>query len=276
MYESWDIEAPQSRRKRFLGFFRSRVSPAVGILMAITIAVFLVQIVLDAFTRSELVAFEDWLALTPAQAIARGRIWQFASYVFLHSARTPFHIFFNMLILFFMGPHVESVTGARRFVALYLTSGVGAGIAHSALAYSHPVLGASGAVLGITAAFAFFFPDARMLLFFIVPIKARHLVWVIAGIDLFVALGGGGPSDVAAFAHLGGLLTGYMFVRYEWGLRTFIATQQDRWRERREREGEDIRERVDDLLDKVHREGLQSLTRREKAFLKRASKHFRK
>jgi membrane associated rhomboid family serine protease len=276
MYESWDIEAPQSRRKRFFGFLRLRVSPAVGILMAITIAVFLVQIVLDAFTRSELVAFEDWLALTPAQAIARGRIWQFGSYAFLHSARTPFHIFFNMLILFFMGPHVESVTGARRFVVLYLTSGVGAGIAHSALAYSHPVLGASGAVLGITAAFAFFFPDARMLLFFIVPIKARHLVWVIAGIDLFVALGGGGPSDVAAFAHLGGLLTGYMFVRYEWDLRTFIAAQQDRWRERREREGEDIRERVDDLLDKVHREGLQSLTRREKAFLKRASEHFRR
>ena len=150
-----------------------------------------------------------------------------------------------------------------------------AGVAHTVLAYNHPVLGASGAILGVMAAFAFYYPDARVLLFLILPVRARHLVWVLAGVDLFIAYSGG--SQIAAFAHLGGLFAGMLFVRYNWLAYRKVAERQSRRSYRRERRQEEARMRVDELLEKIHRhpDGINGLTFRERFFLKRFSSRYK-
>ena len=253
--------------------FRARLSPVVGCLLAINVGIFIVILVLDRFYRFE--AFAQWFALVPALAV-RGRVWQLVTYMFLHDPGGLTHILFNMYILFSFGPHVESVMQPRRFLSLYLFSGLMAGVAHTALAYSHPVLGASGAILGVMAAFAFYYPNARVLLLFIIPVRARNLVWVAAGIDLFIAYSGG--SRIAAFAHLGGLFTGVLFVRYDWLVYRKVAEHQSRWHNNRERSREDARMRVDELLEKIHRhpDGINGLTFRERFFLKRFSSRYKK
>ncbi len=253
--------------------FRARLTPVVGCLLAINVGVFIVILVLHLFYRFE--QFAQWFALVPPLAV-RGAVWQFVTYMFLHDPRVLLHLLFNMYVLFAFGPHVETVMQPRRFLSLYLFSGLMAGVAHTALAYNHPVLGASGAILGVMAAFAYYYPNVRVLLFFIIPIRARNLVWVLAGVDLFIAYSGG--SRIAAFAHLGGLFTGMLFVRYDWLVYRKVAEQRSRWYYRRERSREDARMRVDELLEKIHRhpDGIKGLTFRERFFLKRFSSRYRK
>ena len=252
--------------------FRARLTPVVGCLLAINVGVFIMMLVLDLFGR--LGPFGDWFALDPPRAVG-GAVWQFVTYMFLHDPRGLTHILFNMYVLFAFGPHVETAMHPRRFLSLFLFSGLMAGVAHTALAYSHPVLGASGAILGVMAAFAYYYPNARVLLLFIIPIRARYLVLVCAGVDLLIAYNG--KSRIAPFAHLGGLFTGMLFVRYDWLVYRKVAEHQSRRRYRRERSREDARMRVDELLEKIHRhpDGINGLTFRERFFLKRFSSRYK-
>jgi membrane associated rhomboid family serine protease len=131
-----------------------------------------------------------------------------------------FHILFNMLTLFFIGVPIENALGSRRFTKFYLFCGVVSGIIIVFLdPYPGPVLGASTAISGILAAFGIMFPDSRMSLFFLPPIKARHLFMGAAVISAFLALlqmadpsTGGGISH---FGHLAGMAAGALFFYLE-------------------------------------------------------------
>jgi len=163
-------------------------------------------------------------------------IWQFVTYMFLHSPSSFFHILFNMFALWMFGSTLENLWGPVRFLLFYLVCGVGAGIAQAfALTYdisnynnlfqsgqisaqelymlsNIPTLGASGAVMGIFAAFAFTFPNSQMLILPIpFPIKAK---WALLGLAAMDVIGGisSESTGIAHFAHLGGAAIGIIIV----------------------------------------------------------------
>lgn len=161
---------------------------------------------------------------------------QFISYMFLHAGGG--HLFSNMLGLFFFGPILEQmVLGPKRFLIFYFVTGIGAGLLFSAINYyelsqvskmlspelaadvlnerlSIPMLGASGAIFGIIAAFGLVFPNMEMMLLFLpIPIKAKYLVTFYALYELY-----GGiyvtNSGIAHFAHLGGMIFAYLLLKW--------------------------------------------------------------
>ena len=206
------------------------------------------------------------------------------SCMFLHGGW--FHLIINMYALWVFGGEVERMWGPKAFYRYYFITGIGAGIIHSLIALATgsgmvPTIGASGAVLGVLTAFAVMFPDRQitMLLFFILPVtmKARTLALLFAGMSLFSGMAGGG--GIAHFAHLGGMLVGYLYMKQDWRF-TALTNKFHEWRRRRrmhvhtrdEEEMEKLRRLVDQVLDKANDVGMENLTRDEKLLLKRASK----
>ncbi len=177
------------------------------------------------------------------------------------------HLVVNMLMLWFFVPALEGSWGTKQFLQYYFFTGIGAGI------------GASGAIFGILVAYAMMFPDTVILLFFFFPMKIKHAVLVMAGINLLGALSSPN-SGIAYFAHLGGGLFGYLYLKNEW-IRTRIhwlgwsniKSEWDRRRTKKNRLKEkDIDEQIDVILDKISKYGLNSLTKEEREILERKSK----
>lgn len=138
-------------------------------------------------------------------------LYQLVTYMFMHAGLS--HIFFNMFALWMFGRIVETVWGSKRFLTYYLTCGIGAGLIQFAL-NTWTTVGASGAIYGILLAFGMLFPEERIFIFPLpVPIKAKWFVAIYAVLELSLGLGMPGDS-VAHFAHLGGMLFGYLLIRY--------------------------------------------------------------
>ena len=146
--------------------------------------------------------------------------WQLLSYAFLHGGFA--HIAFNMLALVMFGAPLEYTWGERRYLAYYLVCVVGAGLCQLAVgswavsngADPYPTIGASGGVFGLLLAYGMLFPNQRvMLLFPPIPMKARTLVIVYGLFELGLGVTGLQPG-VAHFAHLGGMLFGWLLIRY--------------------------------------------------------------
>ena len=137
---------------------------------------------------------------------------QIVTHMFNHGGMT--HLFFNMLGLFFFGPNVERVWGAKKFLFYYMICGLGAAALHMLIGGGAPVLGASGAVSGVLLAFAWLFPNTKvMLLIPPIPMKAKHLVMGILAIDLFMGLSTYNDG-IAHFAHLGGAVAGFLLILF--------------------------------------------------------------
>jgi membrane associated rhomboid family serine protease len=223
-----------------------------------------------------------YLGLIPRLAWSRFFIWQFATYMFLHGGF--FHILINMYALWVFGCEVERMWGSKAFYKYYFITGIGAGIIHTLLTpmSTIPTIGASGAVLGVLTAFAMMFPDRQitLLLFFILPVtmKARTLALLFAGMSVFSGVFGS-ADGVAHFAHLGGMLVGFLYMKRGGSLGFLLKpfkdwTQKRRMRVHREKEEnkEKIRRAVDKILDKANDVGMENLSNEEKQFLKKASK----
>ncbi len=162
-------------------------------------------------------AINFYLGLIPAVVIEKGYIWQIFSYMFLHSTSGFFHLFFNMYALLIFGVPIENEWGSKKFLIYYFICGAGAGVsifllnlATMNMGFYIPTIGASGAVFGLLLAFGILFPDAELLLFFVLPIKAKYLVILYGGIELYLEMFGG-TSSISHIGHLGGLLTGIIF-----------------------------------------------------------------
>ncbi|MBP7239207.1 MAG: rhomboid family intramembrane serine protease [Saprospiraceae bacterium] len=169
---------------------------------------------------------EEWKYMMPFYSPGTGQFqpFQIITYMFTHFELS--HIFFNMLSLYFMGPMVEMSLGPKRFLGLYMISGL-TGLAAHFLVYYVPyfmghstveplfsVLGASGAVFGVIIAFATLYPERElMLLIPPIPIKAWVMALILVGIGLYSGLTGSG-GNVAHFAHLGGALAGFLLARH--------------------------------------------------------------
>jgi membrane associated rhomboid family serine protease len=135
--------------------------------------------------------------------------YQLVSHMFAHGGF--FHLFFNMFVLWMFGMMLERAWGPKRFFIFYFVCGLAAAAAQLLFTNS-PAVGASGAIMGLFAAFAYLFPNTELIIFpFPVPVKAKYAVAVMAAIDLFSGINPGG-SNIAHFAHLGGLVMGFILV----------------------------------------------------------------
>lgn len=160
-------------------------------------------------------------ALVPSAVLGRLAVWQLVTYLFLHSPFGFGHILMNMLTLWMFGTPLEGVWGTRRFLHYYLFCGIGAGLCVVVLnllfgSAGARTIGASGAIYGILLAFGMLFPRAIIYFFMMFPIEARWYVLIMGAIVFLSALSdtGGGVSH---FAHLGGMLFGYLWLRLDLG-----------------------------------------------------------
>jgi len=157
-----------------------------------------------------------YLALTPMAVVKDFYIWQLATYLFLHGGFG--HIIWNMLALWMFGADLEQVWGTRRFVQFYFFCGIGAGIcvvlANYVLPWGNPAIptiGSSGAIFGILLVYAMLFPDRDILWAFLIPIKVKYFVMIVGAIAFMASFGPN--TGVSEFAHLGGLLFGYLYLK---------------------------------------------------------------
>jgi membrane associated rhomboid family serine protease len=185
--------------------------PIVKNLIIINVLVYIAQL---TFEKSYSLTYH--LALHPIGS-PDFRPYQIATHMFSHSPQTFFHILFNMFGLWMFGKVLENVWGPKRFLFFYLACGIGAAAAHLIVNYytgsEGYAVGASGAVMGIFAAFAFLFPNTELFIMFIpFPVKAKYAVIGLAAIDLFGGVARFSSDNVAHFAHLGGALTGIILV----------------------------------------------------------------
>jgi membrane associated rhomboid family serine protease len=145
------------------------------------------------------------------------KIWQLVSYMFMHQAVYSngdiafAHILFNMFALWMFGSNLERFWGAKRFLTFYLLCGLAAGITQLVMQRDGTAVGASGAIMGIMAGFAYLFPNTEMFIMFIpIPIKAKYVVPGFMALDLFGGISGG--DNIAHWAHLGGAFAGLIIV----------------------------------------------------------------
>ena len=187
------------------------ISTAIKALIAANVAVFLARLFVPGLTL--------WLGLMPATVLGQGRLWQLATYMFVHAGLL--HILFNMLALWMFGAELERIWGTRYFLKFYFVTGVGAGaltVIFSllpfgfAIALRHAIIvGASGAIYGLLLAYALRFPDRPIYMYFVFPIPAKYFVMIMGAIAFYSSLGDAG--GVANATHLGGLLVGYLFLK---------------------------------------------------------------
>jgi membrane associated rhomboid family serine protease len=187
-----------------------RNTPVVFNLIIINALVYIGQLVLD---RS--MGLTELFALWPVSS-GEFKPYQLVTHMFTHSPDNFFHILFNMYALWMFGSVLEKVWGPKKFLIFYLVCGLTAGVAQMFLT-SSPAVGASGAIMGLFAAFAYLFPNVKFFIIpFPFPIKAKYMVAIMAAIDLFGGFHGGGSDNIAHFAHLGGMVMGFILVLI-WG-----------------------------------------------------------
>ncbi|TFH41044.1 MAG: rhomboid family intramembrane serine protease, partial [Chrysiogenales bacterium] len=189
-------------------------------LIVVNIAVFFIQVITMQIGMgdppiSASLLMTEYLGLKPKLVMEHGYIWQLATYMFLHGGF--FHLFLNMYALLIFGMPVEQAWGSRRFLFYYFFTGIGAGVVIFLInlkfggAYSISTIGASGAVFGLLLAFGMLFPEAEILLFFLIPMKARLLVILYGGLELYSLISSGGHSPISHAGHLGGLFFGIIY-----------------------------------------------------------------
>jgi membrane associated rhomboid family serine protease len=145
----------------------------------------------------------------------RGAIWQLATFHFLHA--NMWHLGFNLLAMYMFAGELEQLWGRRKFIAYLIVVGLGAGLCQLASAplLDVPVIGCSGIVYGVLLAFGLTYPNRIVLVFFILPMRVKWLVVIMGVMELSMAFDQTGQINVAHFAHLGGMLFGYLFLRWD-------------------------------------------------------------
>lgn len=276
-------------------------SPVVKWLLIINVAVWLLDMLTNSAPQMQRSFLWSWGHFSIGLAVEQFQLWRFLSFQFLHA--NGHHLLVNMLGLFFFGHFAERWWGSRKFLFFYLATGVAGALFYVVLFYIGvfgsapipigggqtvpatyiPMVGASAGIFGILACIAVIAPNLRVLLFFIVPMSMRNFAVLALGISVVVILfnlnNAGGEAG-----HLGGAILGFILMKNPW-LLSFISDDTMLSRRRRVVDATIVREKklrprininmddseVDRILDKVSREGLQSLTEQERDILKRVA-----
>jgi membrane associated rhomboid family serine protease len=271
-------------------FGPSRMGDGVKQLLIANVAVFL----LSSITGMPVLA--GWFGLNPHDVIFGYRVWQPFTYMFLHGGF--WHIGMNMLMLWMFGSELEKLWGRKEFIKFYLITGAGAGV-FSLVPYFvgvlagyrgpiHSIIGASGAVYAILLAYAMTYPDRKVLVYMLVPVKVKYLM-LIMGFMTFASVGNG--DGISHITHLGGLVVGWIYLLRN-GRYRGLNIPWKQWLQRygkirivgdekpsqtrpahpsstprgwyRVKSETELRKEMDDLLDKITRVGYEQLNNAEK------------
>jgi len=269
-------------------------------LIIILLVLFVIQACLTYYADLPLTR---WFALS-LDGFKHGKIWQLLTFQFMHSLPWPWHVLFNCLALYVFGRSVEETLGRKKFLRLYFACGFAGAAAQLFTTwilprhFDAPVVGASAGIMGLLAAYAALFPMRELTFFiYVIPItlRASYLFWLALGFSIYGTLV---PYNNEAFAaHLGGLLMGVAFIRWNENFQRPLSPWrpfQSRQRKlelvkaasikpgklRRLRPIQDepadlpshefIAKQVDPILDKISAHGIQSLTERERQILQAA------
>ena len=256
-----------------------KLTPVVKWLLIINLAVFFVAELV--FTRNVIVQdlefpvniLEKWFSVFPHTIAATLQIWRLVTYQFLHGGIG--HVLFNMLGLYFLGPTLERHWQSKKFLIFYLACGVAGGLFYTLLTVCNflapgPMVGASGAILGMLAACAILFPHFIVFIFFFpVPIRVAAIGLTIMYFFYVVTRG---PNAGGHAAHLAGMAAGAAYVfSQSWRDQFTSKIKADRQKKQRTVQ-RDLQVELDHILEKVHKSGIQSLTSKEKKILKEATR----
>ena len=277
----------------------------VFILLVITVGVFVLQNVLHILLPDTRI-LENLFVLNPSN-LFEGKIWTLLTYSFLHSYPGLFHIFANMLGLYFIGRVIEPIIGAKPFLHLYLSSAIVGALCYLSLHMDasqglYGLVGASASVSGILAFFCLIKPEERitLLLFFILPVSLKPK-WLLRGylaitILLIFSEELSGAVNIAHSAHLGGILTGFVYYKffYKDSISPLSGFQEPtielpKWFKKQKKrfsnvsftvnysdQKKQMKAEVNVILDKINLHGFESLTEKEAETLKKAHSLFNK
>ena len=270
----------------FGGRYSGSADQLITIIIAINVVVFIVQNMGMAGG-----AVTQWLMLSQ-DTLLQGQIWRVVTYGFCHAG--IFHIFFNMINLFFFGRMLSQAMRQGEFLAFYLTAIVVGGLTQIVwnLGDAAIIVGASAGVSGLLLLAAMRYPRMQVHIMGIFPLELRWLA-IIFFIFSFAYVGSRGPTAHAA--HLGGALFGIAYQYFQWNLTgMFTRSSSDgetRWKNpfrrkpklkihnptetRAARKQQELKDEVDRILAKIHEEGEASLTNKERKTLEKASKQYR-
>jgi len=219
------------------------------------------------------------------------KLWQPITYMFVHG--DFFHIFMNMFVLWMFGTEMESIWGSRKFLQYYFVTGIGSGLIwlsfNLGTTYNTfmgekylTLVGASGAIYGILLAYGLMFPNRKVLIYFLFPIKVKYFVIILAAIAFVSSIDTSG-SNISHLTHLSGMIIGFVYLKFPnlksritMYLNYKIAETKDRKSERRKANILSLQKKVDQLLDKVSSDGFNSLNDDEKDQLYTYSKRLGK
>ena len=239
--------------------------------------------------------------------VLKGYFWQLFTYQFLHGGLL--HFLVNMFTLWMIGPELEQKWSTQFFIKYYFICATGAGLFIFTMpiildqSLIIPTLGASGAIFGLLLAYAVYWPNRMILIWFIIPIKVKYFVLIIGFISLLLTFQSSGAGGISHIGHMGGLITGYIYLMYKIpqliegkrkmgytnkistmdALKNLLAKYQI-YKKKKEwlTQQEDIHdethmeEKIDELLEKISKRGWKALSVKEKDFLKKASKRMDK
>ena len=209
-------------------------------------------------------------------------IWQPFTYMFIHG--DFFHVFMNMFVLWMFGSEMESIWGKKEFLKFYFITGIGSGLLWLVFNFSGNavLIGASGAIYGILLAYGLMFPNRKVLIYFLFPVKVKYFV-IFLGLMAFVSSLSYSGSNISHLTHLSGMMIGFVYMKSKWTIKRFslllnsyLASIKYKKSIKKEKQLANIQANVDKLLDKVSEVGFDALSEDEKDKLFTYSKHLGK
>ena len=276
------------------------ITPGVKLIMIINGVVFIIQKFADIILTTDKYFLEATFGIShPGLFSGFPMIWQPLTYMFLHGGWM--HIIFNLIGLWMFAGELEIAWGKKRFIRYYIYSGIGAGlfialmnyIAYKYYGQTAVTIGASGAIYAVLLAYAMLWPNREVLLYFILPIKIKYLVLIFGVMEFFGTLSSaaGAGGNISHIGHLGGIITGFFLVKYMQASRSqtesrtqtkksgsFFERLSKKYRLDNKKNAIETRIEakriIDTLLEKIAKQGMNSLTPEEKKSLEWARKNY--
>jgi rhomboid family protein len=258
------------------------IPPAIKNIILANVVIFILTFLNDSLAN---IIYRQF-ALSAEGVFGEFKIWQIFTYMFLHDNSGFWHIFFNMFILWMFGSELEHSWGSSEFLKYYFITGIGGGVFNLILSGA-PTVGASAAVYGVMVAYALAYPDRLVYIYFLFPVKVKYLMGFLAAISFFSTLGASGDR-IAHAAHLGGIIVGFVYLKY-WTMYFKVkhffqgslfssgesSTKLKYTSTTKDNKTEFYHKKIDELLDKINKVGYLNLTEEEKKLLDEGSKYLR-
>ena len=245
---------------------------AIKVLVSVNFGIFVLQTLSNAEGL-----FFPLFGLVPRMVWSELMIWQPFTYLFFHGG--IWHVLINMFVLWMFGSELERLWGKSHFLKFYFVTGVGSGLLTMLFSLQSitPIVGASGAVYGVLLAYGLTYPNRQIYLYGIIPIKS---IWFVIGIGMIAFMSSfNNISQVSHITHLSGMLIGYLMLKrpVEWRSLWFsIRKRTLEYRvvqeEKKATHRQKIEQDIDIILDKINREGFDSLSQKEQDSLYKGSR----